>query len=219
MWGKWALQNLIYTLYLTLSTAYATCLQHINLNEVTTLVFMFQTSIVYFAAKITFFCSTQHDKLQPNLKQSSTETEYEVWKLLSCSFTYQSQKNPIPCEKNVKTSLSKVNSLNGQNFLVQNCKVGIQNRIFFLDWQVKLHDNSFQIPYSVYVRIFLRFGSTSSCCVKCYNLCKSRKSVLVWFSYYCSCFHEKLTEPNRPNRQNPKFWAFVKKVSRPGNRI
>ena len=28
-------------------------------------------------------------------KKSSTETEYRVWKLLSCSFTYQSQKNLI----------------------------------------------------------------------------------------------------------------------------
>ena len=29
-------------------------------------------------------------------KKFSTETEYGVWKLLSCSFTYQSKKNPIP---------------------------------------------------------------------------------------------------------------------------
>ena len=29
-------------------------------------------------------------------KKSSTETKYGVWKLLSCSFTYQSKKNPIP---------------------------------------------------------------------------------------------------------------------------
>ena len=29
-------------------------------------------------------------------KKSSTPTEYGVWKLLSCSFTNQSQKNPFP---------------------------------------------------------------------------------------------------------------------------
>ena len=31
-----------------------------------------------------------------NSKKSSTPTEYGVWKLLSCIFTYQSQKNPFP---------------------------------------------------------------------------------------------------------------------------
>ena len=51
-------------------------------------------------------------------KKSSTDTEHGVWKLLSCSFTYQSEKIRFrsPCEKNHKTSLSKVKSLNGQFF-------------------------------------------------------------------------------------------------------
>ena len=40
--------------------------------------------------------TSQHDELEPNLKKIPTETEYGVWKLLSCSFTYQSQKNPFP---------------------------------------------------------------------------------------------------------------------------
>ena len=54
----------------------------------------------------------------PTSKKSSTETEYGVWELLSCSFTKQSQKISFrsPCEKNHKTSLSKVKSLNGRNF-------------------------------------------------------------------------------------------------------
>ena len=52
------------------------------------------------------------------LKKSSTETEYGVWKLLSCSFTYQSQKIRFrsPSEKNHKTSFSKVKSLMDEIF-------------------------------------------------------------------------------------------------------
>ena len=63
-------------------------------------------------------CLPQHDELEPNLKKTSTETEYGVWKLLSYSFIYQSPKNPFrsPCEKNHKTSRSKVKSLNRQKF-------------------------------------------------------------------------------------------------------
>ena len=30
---------------------------------------------------------TPHDEVEPNLKKKPTETEYEVWKLLSSSFT------------------------------------------------------------------------------------------------------------------------------------
>ena len=39
-----------------------------------------------------------HRMMRWNLtsKKPTTETEYEVWKLLSCSFTYHSQKNPFP---------------------------------------------------------------------------------------------------------------------------
>ena len=38
---------------------------------------------------------------------------------------------------------------------------------FFLDWWLKLHDNSFQTPYSVSVEdFFLSFGSSSSYCVR-----------------------------------------------------
>ena len=39
---------------------------------------------------------SQHDEVEPNLKKIPTPTEYGVWKLILCSFTYQSQKNPIP---------------------------------------------------------------------------------------------------------------------------
>ena len=38
----------------------------------------------------------QHDEVEPNLKKFSTPTEYGVWKLILCSFTYQSQKNLFP---------------------------------------------------------------------------------------------------------------------------
>ena len=52
-----------------------------------------------------------HSMMSWNLtsKKFPTETEYGVWKLLSCSFTYQSQKIRFrsPCEKNHKNSLSK----------------------------------------------------------------------------------------------------------------
>ena len=39
-----------------------------------------------------------HSMMSCNLtsKKFPTETEYGVWKLLSCSFTNQSQKNPFP---------------------------------------------------------------------------------------------------------------------------
>ena len=37
----------------------------------------------------------QHDELESNLKKFPTETEYGVWKLILCSLTYQSQKDPI----------------------------------------------------------------------------------------------------------------------------
>ena len=54
----------------------------------------------------------EHSMMSCNLtsKKFPTETEYGVWKLLSYSFTYQSQKIRFrsPCEKNHKTSLSKV---------------------------------------------------------------------------------------------------------------
>ena len=52
-----------------------------------------------------------HSMMSWNLtsKKFPTETEYGVWKLLSCSFSNQSKKNH-------KTSLSKVKSFNGQNF-------------------------------------------------------------------------------------------------------
>ena len=44
-----------------------------------------------------FFYLTQHNELEPRLKKNfSTEMEYGVWKLFSCSFTYQSPKNPFP---------------------------------------------------------------------------------------------------------------------------
>ena len=60
---------------------------------------------------------TDHTMMSWNLtsKKCSTETEYGVWKLLSCSFTYQSKKIRFrsPCEKDHKTLLSKVKSLNG----------------------------------------------------------------------------------------------------------
>ena len=41
---------------------------------------------------------TTHSMMRWNLtsKKLSTPTEYGVWKLILCSFTYQSQKNPIP---------------------------------------------------------------------------------------------------------------------------
>ena len=41
---------------------------------------------------------TVHSMIRWNLtsKKFPTETEYGVWKLLSCSFTNQSQKNPFP---------------------------------------------------------------------------------------------------------------------------
>ena len=38
----------------------------------------------------------QHDELEPNLKKILHTNEYGVWKLLSFSFTYHSQKNPFP---------------------------------------------------------------------------------------------------------------------------
>ena len=51
-------------------------------------------------------------------KKKTIETEYEVWKLLSCSFTYHSKKIRFcsPVEKNHETLLLKVKSLNEQIF-------------------------------------------------------------------------------------------------------
>ena len=44
------------------------------------------------------FNQVMHSMMRWNLtsKKTTTETEYEVWKLLSCSFTYHSKKNPFP---------------------------------------------------------------------------------------------------------------------------
>ena len=51
---------------------------------------------IFYGVENLRFSSPQHDELEHNWKKSSTESEYGVWKLLSCSFTYQSQNNPFP---------------------------------------------------------------------------------------------------------------------------
>ena len=65
-------------------------------EEVTTAIFINANLQIFFKEQNYFFealSNTQHDELESNLKKSSTPTEYGVWKLLSCSFTIQSQKN------------------------------------------------------------------------------------------------------------------------------
>ena len=68
-----------------------------------------------------------HSMMSWNLtsKKFPTETEYEVWKLLSCSFTYQSKKIRFrsPFEKNHKTLFQEVNLLHKLQYLTNKKKM------------------------------------------------------------------------------------------------